>query len=243
MKERVLIAIPSGTGRPDVDCMASLNSTILDLQENDRERPDVRFIHGNCYIALIRNLFAHEFIHKSDCSHLFFWDDDVAAPPSALRRLLDHDRDIIVGPYPKKVPAGTPPENAWPVRLASGIPDAYGLLESEMVATGFLLIKRRVIEKLYEIHAESKFYHKEYKEEVVDLFPTGILPGFPGDDRGRKLWWGEDYSFSVLAQRAGFKIWLDPNITLIHAGRNVWRGQFWRNADGAKPAASTSSAA
>lgn len=242
MKERVLIAMPSGKSQIDIDCVASLNSTIMDLQENGKARPEVRFIHGNCYIALIRSLFAHDFIHKTDCSHLFFWDDDVAAPPSALRQLLNHDRDIIVGPYPKKVPAGTPPEKAWPVRLADGVPDAFGLLESEMVATGFLLIKRRVIETLYEMHADRKFYHRPYDQDVIDIFPTGILPGFPKDEKGRDLWWGEDFSFSVLAKHAGFRIWLDPNIPLIHAGRNVWRGQFWKNADAAGAAPSASAA-
>ena len=242
MQERVFIAIPSGTGKPDVDCDDSLNNTILDLQENCKERPDLRFIHGNCYIALIRSLFAHDFI-KTDCSHLFFWDDDVAAQPSALRRLIDHDRDIIVGPYPKKVPAGTAPENAWPVRLIDGVPDAAGLLESEMVATGFLLIKRRVIEAMYRKYADRKFYHRPCDQEIIDLFPTGILPvGFPKDEKGRDLWWGEDFSFSVMAKHAGFKIWLDPNITLIHAGRNVWRGSFWRNADGASSATSSAAA-
>lgn len=238
MKERVFIAMPSGTGKPDIDCVASLNSTVLDLQENGKERPDVRFIHGNCYVHLCRNLLTHDFM-KSECSHLFFWDDDVAAPPGALRRLLSYDRDITVAPYPKKVSPGLPPSKTWPYSLTDGVPDSFGLLECDMVATGFLLIKRCVIEKLYEMHADRVFYHEAYKSDVIDLFPTGLIGDFPKNANGKAMWWGEDYAFSVFAARAGFKIWLDPSIRLLHAGRNVWCGDFTKNADAASPSVSS----
>jgi hypothetical protein len=244
MTERVFIATPSGTGKPDIDFVASLNSTVLDLQESGKERPDVRFIHGNCYVHLCRNLLTHEFM-KSDCSHLFFWDDDVAAPKGALRRLLAYDRDIMVAPYPKKVAPGLPPTKTWPYSLADGVPDALGLLECDMVATGFLLIKRKVIEALYEKHADRVFYHEPYKSDVIDLFPTGLIPDFPKNAMGKPMWWGEDYAFSVLAQRAGFKMWLDPIIQLLHAGRNVWAGNFAKSAadPGWEPASKMDSAA
>ncbi len=229
MKERVFIAMPSGAGKPDIDCVASLNATVLDFQENGKARPDVRFIHGNCYVALCRNLLAYDFM-KTDCSHLFFWDDDVAAPPGALRRLLAYDRDIMVAPYPKKVSPGLPPTKTWPYSLADGVPDGLGLLECDMVATGFLLIKRQVIEALYAEHAARVFYHEPYQSEVIDLFPTGLIDGFPKNANGKPMWWGEDYAFSVFATRAGFKIWLDPAIRLLHAGRNVWTGDFAKSA-------------
>lgn len=231
MNERVFIAMPSGKASIDVDCMLSLQSTLQDLRMNGIEYI-TRFIHGNCYIALIRSLFTHQFM-QTECTHLFFWDDDVAGPPGALRRLLGHDRDIVVGAYPKKVAPGSPPEKTWPVALTDGIPDALGLLESDMVATGFLLIKRHVIEAMYEKHADRVFHHAAESIDVIDLFPTGILDGFPKNAMGKDMWWGEDYSFSVLAKRLGFRIWLDPKIQLIHAGRYVWRGDFTKNADAA----------
>jgi hypothetical protein len=34
----------------------------------------------------------------------------------------------------------------------------------------------------------------------------------------------------VLAKQAGFKIWMDPKIQLLHAGRNVWFGNFAQQA-------------
>lgn len=229
MRERIFIAMPSGRGAPDIDCVASLNSTLQDLREHGIEY-EFRSIHGNCYIALVRSLMTHEFM-KTGCTRIFFWDDDVAGPPTAVRRLIERDRDIIVGAYPKKVPPGSPPTKAWPVALTDGIPDEAGLLESDMVATGFLLIKRHVVEAMYDKYSDRVFHHKDTGADVVDLFPTGILEGFPKNAIGKNMWWGEDYSFSVLAKRAGFRIWLDPSIPLIHAGRNVWRGNFLSAAD------------
>ncbi len=231
MKDRVFFAIPSGKSAPDIDHSVSLTDTIVHLYEHGM-RPERRILHGNCYVHQCRDLLTYQFM-QTNCSHLHFWDDDVAAPPGAVRRLLHYDRDIIVAPYPKKVAPGTPPEEAWPVVLTDGIPDAFGLLECDKVATGFLLIKRHVIEALCEEHADRAYWHKDFNDHVINLFPTGLLEGFPTDPDGRQRWWGEDYAFSVFAKRAGFKIWLDPVIPLIHVGRNVWKGEFTKNADAA----------
>lgn len=229
MNQRIFIAMPSGRCAPDIDCVASLNGTLQDLREHGIEH-SFHSIHGNCYIALVRSLMTHQFM-QSGCTHLFFWDDDVAAPHGALRRLLSYDRDIIVAAYPKKVPAGSPPEKSWPIALTDGIPDEEGLLESDMVATGFLLIKRNVIEAMYDKYADRTFHNKDGEGyDVVDLFPTGILEGFPKNAIGKNMWWGEDYSFSVMAKATGFRIWMDPQIQLLHAGRNVWHGNFVRQA-------------
>ena len=241
MTDKVFIAIPSGRSAPDIDHSVSLTDTLVQLHLAGM-RPERRIIHGNCYVHLCRDLLTHQFM-QTDCTHLFFWDDDVAAPPSALSRLLAFDRDIIVAPYPKKMAPNTPPENAWPYVLTDGVPDAFGLLECDLVATGFLLIKRGVIEKLYQIHADEFFHHEPFGEDVVNLFPTGILKDFPLSSNGKRRWWGEDYAFSVLAKRAGFKIWMQPTIPLVHAGRNVWLGDFTKNADRDSAEAARSSAA
>ncbi len=229
MTDSVLIAIPCGKSAPDVDHTVSLTDAIVNLTKMG-VKVDRRIIHGNCYVHLCRNLLAYEFI-KSDYDRIFFWDDDVACPPGALPRLLSYDRDIVVAPYPKKVAAGLPPTKTWPYALTDGIPDAQGLLECDMVATGFLLIKRRVIEAMNEMFADRVFWHEPFGAEVIDLFPTGLIPGMPKNANGKPMWWGEDYAFSVFAKRAGFKIWLDPVIPLIHAGRNIWRGDFTKSAD------------
>lgn len=244
MTPSVFIAIPCGKSAPDVDHSVSLTDTIVHLRETGVQYAR-GIIHGNCYVHLTRNLLTWQFLRKEPkCSHLFFWDDDVAAPPNALSRLLAYDRDIMVAAYPKKVAPGLPPHKTWPYSLTDGIPDPIGLLECDMVATGFLLIKRRVIETMCEMYADRVFHHEAYDADVIDLFPTGLLPlpTFPLNGKGKPMWWGEDYAFSVMARKVGFKIWMDPVIPLVHAGRQIWRGDFTKNADAPSQVAHSSAA-
>lgn len=226
-KTRVFIPVMTYQN-PDFAMQHSLLGASADLYVN-KILPDVTFLPPNCYIGFLRNMAAYLFL-KTDCTHLFFWDTDVTGPATALRRLLLHDRDIAIAPYPKK--KTEPSDSGWPVQLVSGEPDEKGLIEAEMVATGFLLIKRHVIETLWETHKETRgFYDKGADDLCVDLFPTGILDFMPKLDNGHNGWWGEDYAFSVLARKSGYKIWLDPNIPLAHIGRQVWHGDFRKNAD------------
>ncbi len=233
-EQHVFIGMPCGRASPDVDQSVSMTDTIVSFVEAGLKRPERRIFHGNCYVHFCRNMLTHEFFWRTNCTHLFFWDDDVSGPSGALRRLLSYDRDIAVAPYPKKLPPGTPPQEAWPYAMTSGIPDESGLLELDLAATGFMLIKREVIAALYEKHADRMFFDPKWNAEIIDLFPTGLIPGFPLCSKsGKPRWWGEDNAFSIFAKRAGFKIWLDPVIPLMHAGRNVWKGEFTKNSDAA----------
>lgn len=228
-KTRVFIPVMTYQN-PDFAMQGSLLGASADLYANGI-LPEVVFLPPNCYIGFLRNMAAYLFL-KSDCTHLFFWDTDVVSPANALRRLLGHDRDIVIAPYPKK--KTEPSDSTWPVQLLSGEPDEKGLLEALLVATGFLLIKRSVIETLWDKHRETRsFFDKQADDVCVDLFPTGLLDFMPKTANGMNGWWGEDYSFSVLARDAGFRVWLDPNIPLAHVGRQVWWGDFTKNADNA----------
>jgi hypothetical protein len=222
-KTRVFIPVMTYQN-PDYAMQDSLRRNIADLAGNGMVAA-IADLPPSCYIAYSRIMASYMFL-KTDCTHLFFWDTDVLARADAVRRLVKHDRDITFAPYPKK--KTEPEDTSWPVQMLSCVPDEKGLMEAYLVATGFLLIKRHVIETMWEKYrnVSRTFYDKHLDDEVVDLFPTGILDFMPklvGDKTG---WWGEDYSFSYLAREAGFQIWLDPNIRLAHVGRQVWHGEF-----------------
>ena len=99
---------------------------------------------GDCHVDDARNFLVRNFL-ESDCTDLVFLDADVAWPPEALVELLRYDRDVVAGLYPLK----SRTEN-FPVRL---LPDKVwaevdGLLEVESVPTGFLRIRRSVLERM-----------------------------------------------------------------------------------------------
>jgi GT2 family glycosyltransferase len=41
------------------------------------------------------------------------------------------------------------------------------------------------------------------------------------------MYWSEDWAFSRLARQAGFKIWADPSITLVHRGGHDYQADPW----------------
>jgi hypothetical protein len=224
---RVFIPIPTYQS-PDYAMVGSLLGTQLDLYTHGI-LPEIMFMPPNPYLGAMRNQMVYMFRH-TDCTHIMMWDTDVAAPAAAVRRLLNYNRDIIIAPYPKKVTDEK--DTTWPMVLKHGVPDEHGLIEAALVATGFLLIKREVIDTLWDKHiGEFSYRSKGQDEPFVDLFQTGRLDFMPKSNTGEYGWWGEDYSFSQLACNAGFKIWVDPYIKLAHVGRQVWHGDFLAMAD------------
>lgn len=187
-----------------------------------------------------------KYLLMTDCTHLFFIDADIGFSPQDIFRALLHDRDVVVGAYPLKrvrweaintQVAKTPEEVqtmatdyvinikfANEEQAKSGqVPVIDGLIEVHDAGTGFMCIKREVIEKLISAHPEIN-YIKEPKHVYHDgddgrrwaLFDTVI------DDDGRYL--SEDYTFCRRWQKLGGKIWLDPMITLSHIGTHTFKG-------------------
>ena len=224
---RVFIPVPTYQS-PDYAMVGSLLGTQLDLYTHGI-LPEIMFMPPNPYLEAMRNQMLFMLRH-TDCTHIMMWDTDVAAPAAAVRRLVEHDRDMIIAPYPKKVTDEQ--DTAWPLVLKHGQPDVCGLLEAALVATGFLLIKREVVDALWEKHLpEYAYVSKGQDEPFCDLFQTGRLDFMPKASNGNSGWWGEDYSFSQLVRDAGFRIWVDPYIKLAHVGRQVWHGDFLALAD------------
>lgn len=175
---------------------------------------EVRLLPGLCYADIARDRLAADFL-ASDATDLIFIDDDVGFPADGLWKLLRHDRDIVGGMYPKKQDPV-----AWPSAIL-GAPDGRplvdhetGLIESAGLPTGFLRIRRRVIEVLA---TDERRYTTDDGDALWDLFPRDRFDG-------RK--WGEDFRFCQLAREAGFQLWCEPRITFSHVGRRAWTGNF-----------------
>jgi hypothetical protein len=135
---------------------------------------------------------------KGDFTHLFFMDSDMEFPENALARLLEHDKDIVGGIYPIKLPpyhttAGMrEPGKNW----RSIMPDpGERLMKVDMVATGCMLIKRRVL-------------------ELMD-WPYFQYVKAPDDEKNFTT---EDNYFCMKAQELGLEIWCDASVRCGHVG-------------------------
>ena len=174
----------------------------------------IHFAGGDPYLPKVRNQLATQFLRDHpEATDLFFIDDDVGWQPEAIMRMLEADVDVIAGVYPKKQETV-----AFPCELAiedNNIVWNGRLLKAKMVPTGFLRIRRHVMEKMA---AESKRYRgimPSGEQEHTEFFWVGIDP-----DDGE--WCGEDVAFCRRWRKMGGDLWIDPDITFSHVGRYRW---------------------
>lgn len=165
-------------------------------------------LQGNPHVDDGRNAIVRDFL-ESDCTDLLFIDADVDWEPSGIVQLCQRDCDIVGGVYPYRREGS----EEMPVRLMSGSTKAVdGLLEVEGLPTGFMKIKRHVLEKMAAI--APKYFDKVHETALVFDRPT------PGPDKTR---WGGDIDFCNRWRAMGGKLYADTEIRLGHTATIVLR--------------------
>lgn len=182
------------------------------------------FVGGDPYVHKARNRLASEFLHfHPGATHLFFIDDDLGWSPPAVLRMLQRDEEIICGVYPKKNDS-----LEFPVLMNvenDCLTQRGGLYEAKLAPTGFMCLRRAVIERCSKESGEYPEPDTKHGEiQCWDLFRTGFVAHEPGGTQGR--WWGEDFFFSAMVRHLGMRIWIDPDIEFTHRGSKAWRANF-----------------
>lgn len=194
-------------------------------------------------ITRARNSLAHDFL-ETQCTHLMFIDADIGFHAIDIIPMINADKDIICGLYPRKeinwltvkkaVESGIPADQlhmftgAFVVNAVDNQQELSAKVsepcEIANGGTGFMLIKREVFEKLAQTVPEynSDMYHvvdeKPTLKVVKEFFATSI-----DKDTGNRLL-SEDYHFCKIAREAGFKVWAAPWAELTHCGTYNFSG-------------------
>lgn len=165
-----------------------------------------------------RNSLVAKFLYfEPKSTHLMFIDADIGFEPEEIFKLILADKDIAGGLYPKK---------ALPISyVVNKVPNAEkqgNLVEVMNLGTGFMLIKREVIETMIEKMPELHYMDNigldaKYDPFKYALFDTEIDPE-------TKEYLSEDYLFCKRWRMLGGKIWADLSITLTHMGYHSFRG-------------------
>ena len=166
-------------------------------------------LSGNCHVDDARNTVVQEFL-LTDCTDLVFLDADVSWDPESLIELCQYDCDVVGGVYPYKR-AGM--ENAMPVRplLSDAAKMGDGLVEVEGLPTGFMRIRRHVLERL-AADAPSHWGEHEKRTQVPIVFERTLEGG---------IRWGGDLNFCRKWRAMGGKVFAAAEMRLGHSGDRI----------------------
>lgn len=212
-------AVPNFGGNLDARFVQSWTCLVATLLQKGVAHKANFAVHDSL-ISRGRNRLAHDFL-KSDCTHLFFIDADIAFDAGDVLRLLDAGKPVAGCAYPKKAPGAGFNVNPVDEDLAKGSSDAQdGWLEVAELATGFLCIERRVLVELAEAHpellCESDLDDSE-GESMFCFFAPFIEPV-------RRRYLSEDYAFCRRWRALGGRIECFGPARLGHVGRWEFRG-------------------
>jgi hypothetical protein len=201
------------------------------------------FLFNEALIQRGRNALVASFL-KTPATILMFIDADIQFEAADLLRMIQADRDVLCGVYPKKeinwasvrraIAAGVPDEElkyhtgVFVVKLIDNAESVMTSLHEPLEiwegGTGFMMIKRQVFEKLAPL---VPWYINDIKglgtgakdERISEFFSTSI------DETSLTLR-SEDYHFCYLARLHGFKIHAALWAQLSHIGTYLFEGRL-----------------
>ena len=200
----------------------------------------IDFTGNESLITRARNNSLGKFM-QSDFTHLLFIDSDIEFPAQAVLDLLEFDKDVVCCAYPKKdynwnrFMYSMQKENTSKESLDSrGLDFTYNALydnknnlitDSDFLkvrhaATGFMMIKREIIESLTDKHQELNIITDcltTKDKELCGLFCCMIK---------EKVYLSEDYSFCERVNDIGGEVWINTKHNLNHIGKYSFKSDI-----------------
>ena len=166
-------------------------------------------IPHDAFIGKARDTLAKRFM-DSGMENLMFVDADIGFNPQGVVDLCKAVPDIVMGLYLLKSD-----KPRYPALMANPMvrhPSDMRLVKILYGPTGFMRIKRRVIERVQKEWPEEYYLHGEVGK-IHHLFPSGLYDHHFS---------GEDIKFCERAIRCGFDLWAMQGIPLRHWGEKSW---------------------
>jgi hypothetical protein len=150
---------------------------------------------------------------------IVFLDYDVAYRPQDMVKLLETEGDVVAGTYRAKIDdeqyMGAIEYD--PATFIPRVRESDGAIASKLVPAGFLKITKEAVHDFMVSYPDlcyGPLYHAS-----VDIFNHGVH---------ERVWYGEDYSFSLRWKKRGGEIWTVPDMDIDHHGKDgkVYKGNL-----------------
>ena len=186
-------------------------------------------LSGDSYVHRARNTLCDLFLRDPDFTDLFFIDSDMSWNPDAFVKMCMLPDDVIGAAYPVK--------NKWDawtsipkfhhsdgqVHLQGrNLGDGTALVEAQVLAGGFLRIKRAALEKFRD-HYPDEWYEEPTTDPAQ---PNHRYTKFFGAESIDHKFYGEDHMFSKRLRDAGIRMFIYPDVDIIHWGYKDFAGNF-----------------
>lgn len=233
------IKLMVGTPMYGSKCHGAYLSSIISLLKLCNRigvRVGVSSICNESLLQRSRNYVVDEFL-RSGFTHLMFVDTDIQFQPEHVVALLMADKDIVGAPYPEKIDVdwkkiiqsikdGTANEETLPRITGEFVFDTQrdptDVVEVESMKPGFMMIKRRVFERLQTVYPENYYKpdhigitHFDGARHIQMFFSVEI------DPETRKLLSEYDF-FCKLWRKIGGKIYMCPWMVVSHIGNHLY---------------------
>ncbi len=193
-------------------------------------------------ITRSRNKIVSAFLDRPDATHLFFIDADISFKPEAVKRMLDFDQDVVAGMYPiknidwQRFRQQTKPDANEKELKEFGLnfvgtplgaterEERDGFVTGSYAGTGFMMIKRRVFERMIVAYPETKFEIAHTYPRVATQSPNQFALFDCVIDKKTSIYLSEDFAFCQRWRDLGGKIWLDTKTRLTHTGVYAYEG-------------------
>ena len=234
----VMIATPAFANMVSAIYMTSVID--LKLEAHKRDIPlDIKTCGNESLITRARNNLVALFLDNPHYTHLMFIDADIGFNPLAFFKMLDFDKDIVSGVYPHKTInwsklkniADTNPQQIpqkllhYNLNIANPEKTEYlnGFIKVLDAATGFMLIKKNVFEKMIDAYPELA-----YKADCNGATSLNQLKHWAFFDcmidPTSKRYLSEDYTFCRRWQQLNGEIWCDVTSPMSHMGNYIFQG-------------------
>jgi len=179
-------------------------------------------------VSRARNAAVAHFLADEDNTHILFIDSDIIFEPEDVFKLLQSNKEVVAGIYPKKYIVWERLKNNpeaervdFPVGGQIKMTED-NFLELDYLPTGFLLINKTAIQKIINQHPELKYRndidgYMSAGDNFYDLFKVGIKNG---------IYESEDWGFCSLWKEAGGQVLIHPEINVKHVGWHEYQGNL-----------------
>ena len=236
---KLFISTPCYDASLTMQYTISLLNLVTFLNKNNIEFA-IDFLGNESLIPRARNKSLSNFLN-SKFTHILFIDSDLQFSPEAVIDLINFDKDVVCCTYPKKsfnwnkfMYSMQFDQKSKESLESRGLDFAYNAIyddKKEIIkegnfikvkhaATGFMMIKREIVEKLSKKHTELEIISDDLSAKdttYCGLFCCMIK---------NKQYLSEDYSFCERVNDIGGEVWINTSHNLSHIGRYVFNSDI-----------------